>query len=97
VGAAHGDASRASFGADSGATLFFVPDVMKAAIAAHGLPAFEARFLDAWRSILAWTPDWLSVDRRVGAAGLESAYQDLLRGAVPPDRGLFVRMQEGGV
>ncbi len=97
VGAAHGDASRDSFGADSDATLFFVPDVMKAAIAAHGLPAFEARFLEAWRSILAWTPDWLSIDRRVGVAGLESAYQDLLRGAVPPDRGLFVRMQEGGV
>lgn len=92
VGATHWEASQESFGAAARTKLFFAPDVMKASIAASGAATFEARFLDAWHAVLAWTPQWLSLDRRTGAAALAGAYADLLAGAVPPESGLYVTL-----
>lgn len=90
VGATHWDASVQSLSSTSRTRFFFAPDVMKTLIASWGAGAFETRFLDAWHAVLDWTPQWLTLDRREGAAGLAGAYTELLRGAVPPHRGLFV-------
>jgi hypothetical protein len=94
VGATQWDAAQASFSRDARTSVFFAPDVMKASLAAGGPDVFEARFLEAWRSVLDWTPQWLTLERRTGAAGLASTYRDLLQGAVPPDRGLYVALSQ---
>lgn len=93
VGATHWDAAQEAFSQRSSASVFFAPDVMKAAISAEGRAAFEAKFLKAWRSVLDWTPQWLSLDRRFGASGLLAAYRDLLHGKTSPDQGIFVGLE----
>jgi len=90
VGATHWDASVESLSSTSRTRFFFAPDVMKRLIGSWGAGAFETQFLDAWHAVLDWTPGWLTLDRREGAAGLAGAYADLLRGAVAPHSGLFV-------
>lgn len=90
IGATDWTASKGSFVQDGRTNFFFAPEVIKSSIAEWGAGAFEARFLEAWRQVLDWTPQWLSLDRRSGSLGLAGAYQDLLDGAVPPQNGLCV-------
>lgn len=90
VGATHWGASVESLKSTSRTRFFFAPDVMKRLIGSWGAEAFEAQFLDAWHAVLDWTPGWLTLEQREGAAGLADAYAQLLQGAVPPDRGLVV-------
>ena len=68
-------------------TFLFAPDQIAKRRRQWGRDQFERTVADAWNRFAPWTDTWLTIRQVTGAAGVESAYLDLLDGRVDPQVG----------
>lgn len=71
--------------------LFFAPSEVSRRIEQWGRAQYGQRCADAIAAFVTSSHDWLSVEHRSGGAGAQSAWVDVLAGAVAPSVGLVVR------
>lgn len=93
VGATHIDARGGALGTPMpgpAPILFFAPDHMAAAIKEHGMEGFMASYNATWREFLVATDRFMQVDERRGLDGAQAAFEEAVRGGLPPDRGVVV-------
>lgn len=72
--------------------MFFAPGHMQKRASDWGPGVFEKKAFIFWRDAAVRSRDWLKLDRALGMKGLEDAYQRVLSGQAPPDRGVIVEM-----
>ena len=66
---------------------FFAPDRVAKRTADWGGAGLRERIATAWGPFVAWTDGWLEIRRSKGLEALESAYLEMLDGAVDPATG----------
>lgn len=64
---------------------FFTPSHIVERRKAWGVPLLTQRLGEAWGSMLADSPRWLTIERHAGPAAIERIYQAVLAGQVTPD------------
>jgi len=63
---------------------FFAPDWVKKRSSEWGRDALGARVAESWHPFAEWTAGWLEPIPGNGFAAVQSAYEDVLEGRVPP-------------
>ena len=74
---------------------FFAPGQSAKRAADWGGDELDARIARSFHRLLDTTEQWLSVERRTGPEGVESAYRALLEGHAEPNVGFVISMHEG--
>lgn len=69
-------------------TLFFAPTAAKRGIVQWGTEGYARRSAEALRDFVDASRSWLTVDRRTGADGVQSAWADVYAGSVAPSVGV---------
>jgi hypothetical protein len=73
---------------------FFAPGQRAKRVADWGAAELDARIDSAFRSLVDGSSRWLTVQHRLGPAGIEATYRDLLEGRADPANGFVCSMSE---
>lgn len=94
VGRSHHDAAAQEDVEMAGPTpqLFFAPSEVSRRSQQWGREEYGRRCADAIAGFAAASHEWLSVERRTGPEGAQTAWDDVYNGSVPPSVGLVARM-----
>ena len=97
VGITHYDetAMGAGFIAERSA-MFFAPAHIQKRTAEWGPGVFQLKAFEFWRQAAVRSRAWLRMERLAGLDGLQTAYRQVLGGAISPDRGVIVDLQGSG-
>lgn len=72
--------------------MFFAPGHIQKRSKEWGAGVFEKRAFVFWRDAAIQSRSWLKFERALGMKALGAAYRKILKGEVPPDRGLIVEL-----